>query len=124
MIPTDPAERDALAGEYVLGTLDARAAAAVERAMATDPALRAAVAAWEARLAPLDRRWPRRKRRRPACGTGSRQRWPARPPAAAAAGRRACRAGGASWRVSATAVAAGLLALFLLLPPERPAGRG
>ncbi len=53
MIPTDPAERDALAGEYVLGTLDARAAAEVARAMETDAALRAAVAAWEARLAPL-----------------------------------------------------------------------
>jgi anti-sigma-K factor RskA len=53
MIPTDPAERDALAGEYVLGTLDARAAAEVVRAMETDAALRQAVAAWEARLAPL-----------------------------------------------------------------------
>ena len=53
MIPADPAERDALAGEFVLGTLDARQAAAVARALETDPALREAVAAWEARLAPL-----------------------------------------------------------------------
>lgn len=53
MIPTDPAERDALAGEYVLGTLDAQEARELERAMATDPALRVLVEAWEARLAPL-----------------------------------------------------------------------
>ena len=52
-LPTDPAERDALAGEYVLGTLDARLAAAIAAALPTDAALRAAVEAWEARLAPL-----------------------------------------------------------------------
>lgn len=51
--PTDPEERDALAGEYVLGTLDAATAARVGAAMRTDPALRAAITAWEARLAPL-----------------------------------------------------------------------
>ena len=42
MIPHDPAERDALAAEYVLGTIDADAAAEVVRAMdAGDAALRA-----------------------------------------------------------------------------------
>lgn len=41
MIPADPEERDALAAEYVLGTLDARTAAEVERGLATDEALRA-----------------------------------------------------------------------------------
>ncbi len=46
-------EREALAGEYVLGTLGAREAAAVAAALPTDPALAAAVAAWERRLAPL-----------------------------------------------------------------------
>lgn len=46
-------ERDLLAGEYVLGTLQGDVRAAVRRAMAIDPALKAAVAAWEARLAPL-----------------------------------------------------------------------
>lgn len=51
--PTDPTERDALAGEYVLGTLDAVTAARVVAAMRTDAAFRDAVAAWEARLAPL-----------------------------------------------------------------------
>lgn len=53
MIPTDPAERDALAAEYVLGTLDARMARQVEQAMETDAALRDQVAGWEARLSPL-----------------------------------------------------------------------
>ncbi len=52
-IPTDPAGRDAMAGEYVLGTLDASSAAAMTVALRTDPELRAAVAAWEARLAPF-----------------------------------------------------------------------
>lgn len=51
--PADPLERDALAGEYVLGTLDAATAARVAAAIRTDAALREAVAAWEARLAPL-----------------------------------------------------------------------
>ncbi len=53
MIPADPQERDALAGEYVLGTLEAREAEAVRQALPRDAALQEAVAAWEARLAPL-----------------------------------------------------------------------
>lgn len=53
MIPTDPVERDALAAEYVLGTLDAQAVREVEQAIATDEALRDLVSQWEARLAPL-----------------------------------------------------------------------
>ncbi|MBB3638908.1 anti-sigma factor [Variovorax atrisoli] len=44
---------DALAGEYVLGTLSAGARAAVEARMQDEPALRDAVQAWEARLLPL-----------------------------------------------------------------------
>jgi anti-sigma-K factor RskA len=48
-----PAERDALAGEYVLGTLEAVAAREVERLLPEDAELREAVARWEARLAPL-----------------------------------------------------------------------
>ncbi|MDO9499870.1 anti-sigma factor domain-containing protein [Falsiroseomonas sp.] len=48
-----PEERDALAGEYVLGTLEAREAAAVAAALPGDAALAEAVAQWEARLAPL-----------------------------------------------------------------------
>jgi anti-sigma-K factor RskA len=53
MIPDDPEEREAMAGEYALGTLDARLAEEMDRAMARDSALRAQVASWEARLAPL-----------------------------------------------------------------------
>lgn len=52
-IPTDPDELAALAGEYVLGTLDARDSAAVERGMETNGELRARVAEWEAWLSPL-----------------------------------------------------------------------
>jgi anti-sigma-K factor RskA len=51
--PADPAERDAIAGEYVLGTLDARLARRVAEAMTTDPAMAAAVEHWETMLAPL-----------------------------------------------------------------------
>ena len=46
-------EREALAAEYVLGTLEARAAAEIRALMATDGELAAAVADWERRLAPL-----------------------------------------------------------------------
>jgi anti-sigma-K factor RskA len=53
MIPADPEARDALAAEYVLGTLEAREAAAVAAALARDPDFAATVARWEARLAPL-----------------------------------------------------------------------
>jgi len=48
-----PEERDALAGEYVLGTLEAGAAREVERVLASDAELREALELWEARLAPL-----------------------------------------------------------------------
>lgn len=44
---------DALAGEYVLGTLSAATRAAVDARMGAEPALRDAVQAWEARLLPL-----------------------------------------------------------------------
>lgn len=42
-----------LAGQYVLGTLDLAQRQAVERRLPQEPALRAAVDAWEARLHPL-----------------------------------------------------------------------
>ena len=42
-----------LAGEYVLGLLDPREAAALEREARTRPALAAEIVRWEARLAPL-----------------------------------------------------------------------
>ena len=46
------------AGEYVLGTLPADERAAVERALAVDDDLRAAVRAWEERLGPMAARLP------------------------------------------------------------------
>ncbi len=46
-------ERDLLAGEYVLGTLDPAEAQAVAAQARQDVALAAAIAAWQARLAPL-----------------------------------------------------------------------
>ncbi|WP_028633745.1 anti-sigma factor [Pseudomonas parafulva] len=46
-------ELHALAGEYVLGTLDGEAHAALHKLLGTDPTLRAAVDAWEARLLDL-----------------------------------------------------------------------
>ena len=52
-LPTAPQEIEALSGEYVLGTLDARTARAVEAAMARDAAWRDAVARWQRDLAPL-----------------------------------------------------------------------
>jgi anti-sigma-K factor RskA len=51
----DPLDDDTedLAGEYVLGTLSAGERRRVELSLPHEPALRAAVAAWEARLLPL-----------------------------------------------------------------------
>lgn len=53
MIPDEPSERDALAGDYVLGVLDTASHAALEAALAHDPDLRQRVEAWQARLQPL-----------------------------------------------------------------------
>jgi anti-sigma-K factor RskA len=49
----NPEERDLLAAEYALGTLDAAARAAVAARLPGDPTLRTEVEAWEWRLAPL-----------------------------------------------------------------------
>ena len=46
-------DREALAGEYVLGTLDANERRAAEARMASDGDFRAAVAEWERQLQPL-----------------------------------------------------------------------
>lgn len=56
MIPAEPEERSATAGEYVLGTLDAAERAEVERAIAGDAALGAEVYRWQDRLLALARR--------------------------------------------------------------------
>lgn len=51
----DLRDPDATAAEYVLGVLDAAEQAEIGRAAAVDPALQAAITAWERRLAPLAR---------------------------------------------------------------------
>lgn len=56
MTATDDIED--LAGEYVLGTLDPAERAAVAARRRREPALDAAIARWEARLAPLDEATP------------------------------------------------------------------
>src|SRR5215472_14295346 len=53
MIPENPEELHVLAGEYVLGVLDAAEAGEVTAALATNPELRSAVAFWEENLEPL-----------------------------------------------------------------------
>jgi anti-sigma-K factor RskA len=50
---TDVEDIDALAAEYVLGTLDAAERATVAARLQREPALVAAILAWERRLAPL-----------------------------------------------------------------------
>jgi len=50
---SDLDDRDALAGEYVLGTLDPAERASVAARRQREPALDDAIAAWEGRLAPL-----------------------------------------------------------------------
>jgi len=50
--------RDALAAQYVLGTLQGRARRQFERQLERDPALRREVARWQERLAPLDEAAP------------------------------------------------------------------
>lgn len=52
MIPSEPEDRDVLAGEYVLGLLDADARAEVERTLGLDADLARRVAFWEERLQP------------------------------------------------------------------------
>jgi anti-sigma-K factor RskA len=53
MIPESRDELHTLAGEYVLGVLDAADVSKIRTAMMTNPALRDAVAFWEERLHPL-----------------------------------------------------------------------
>ncbi|MET0481885.1 MAG: anti-sigma factor [Aestuariivirgaceae bacterium] len=51
--PDSPEDREVLAGEYVLGTLDSAERAEAERLRASDPGFASAIAAWERRLDPL-----------------------------------------------------------------------
>jgi anti-sigma-K factor RskA len=51
-------EKDGLAAEYVLGTLDASERSLVDARRKTDASLSAAIEAWQRRLAPLSDRMP------------------------------------------------------------------
>jgi anti-sigma-K factor RskA len=119
MIPADPEARDALAAEYVLGTLEAREAAEVARALPADPALAADVARWEARLAPMLRLAPPEAPPPDLWARIEAALDPAPAPAASGWWRRLAE----PWRVGAlgaTALAAGLAALVLLRPAPAP----
>lgn len=106
-----PQERDALAAEYVLGTLDAQGSEQVRAWLEGDADLAASVAEWEARLAPLQALavpeapppalWERIARTLE----------PAAPPA------RAWRFPWPVFGLGASAVAAGLAAFMVLRPP-------
>ncbi len=50
---SEPEDIDALAGEYVLGTLSAAERQAIDARRGREPTVAAAIAAWEVRLAPL-----------------------------------------------------------------------
>jgi anti-sigma-K factor RskA len=126
---SDPDERAAVAGEYVLGTLGTDDHAAVEAALVRDAALQAAVYTWQDRLLALSAR--------AAPATPRPQLWPRleRSLDAAAAAPRAKAArdtDGVPWwqglrlwqGVSALAVAATLvLGVALLRPPEPDGAR-
>jgi anti-sigma-K factor RskA len=118
-IPDAPEEVHVLAGEYVLGTLDARVAEAVRAALPTNPALAAAVASWERRLDPLTRLAPAVE---PPKGT-----WEAIAARIAAPASRGVSAAGraaAGWRNLFGAGLAGAaiagLAVFLAVRPPAP----
>ncbi|MBP0446107.1 anti-sigma factor [Roseomonas sp. SSH11] len=117
MIPSDPEVLDALAAEHVLGTLDAREAGEVARALPTNPALRDAVAAWERRLAPLADLAPPEP---PPPGLWGRiEDSLAARPEAPVVPLRPSRFWQA-WAGGSTAIAAGLAAFLLLRPAEEP----
>jgi anti-sigma-K factor RskA len=105
-----PQERDELAGEYVLGTLDAREAARVGALLEADADLAAAVAAWEARLAPLQSLAPPEAPPPELWARISGSLDPAPAP-------RRWRFPWPAFGLGASAVAAGLAAVLLLRPP-------
>jgi anti-sigma-K factor RskA len=114
-LPTDRAGRQEVAGEFVLGTLDARMAARVTVAMQADPEWRKAVEEWERLLAPLSS-----LARPEAPPPDSWERIEARvAPARAARSVRAARWRWVwrIWALGATAAAAGLAALVLVPRP-------
>lgn len=123
MIPLDPIERDAMAGEYVLGTLGAAEAREVEQAMETDAALRAAVEAWQARLGPMT---ALAAPELPPPGLWERIERALEPPAeivALPAARPRTPVLWRAWALGASAMAAGLAAFLVLRPVPAPEPR-
>jgi anti-sigma-K factor RskA len=118
MIPREPEERDALAAEYVLGTLEAREAAEVARALETDADLAGTVARWEARLAPLT---ALATPEAPPPDLWSRIEGVLDPAPRPAPARRGWFDGWKLGTFGAAAVAAGLAAFILLRPAPQPA---
>lgn len=117
----DPQALEAVAGEYVLGTLRGRARARFERLARAEPRIAAAVRGWEDRLLPLAESLP------PV--TPPERVWSAilaRLPGAAAHPAEAARPSGLSWwrgLALSSLAAAVVLAVALLKPAaERPEG--
>jgi anti-sigma-K factor RskA len=118
-LPDDPDAREALAAEYVLGTLEAREAARVRAAMAAEPGFAALVEAWERRLAPLARTIPHAD---PPPGLLARIEAALDARAVAPAPVTSQRFWKA-WAVGASALAASLAAILLLRPAAEPPQR-
>lgn len=117
MIPSDPEELDLLAAEHVLGTLDAQQTEAVRRALPVNPPLRAAVEAWEARLAPMaglarPEQPPPELWGRIEASLAARATAPVRPLRRERFWK--------VWSIGATAVAAGLVGFLVFRPAEPP----
>jgi anti-sigma-K factor RskA len=111
-----PEERDGLAAEYVLGTLEAREAAELDAQMETDAEFAASVAAWERRLAPLLALAPPEAPPRELWARIERSLGGATAPA-----RKAWRFPWPALGIGASAVAAGLAAFLVLRPtPQAP----
>ncbi len=111
-----PEDRDALAAEYALGSLDAATRAAVAARLRTDAALRARVAEWEQRLAPLAEDVPAIT---PPPWLWQRIAAAIAPPIAAAVPFWQ-RVSTWRWATAAAGLAAGLLLILLAVPSEPP----
>lgn len=114
MIPKDPQERDVMAGEYVLGLLDADEAREIEIALDADGELRAAVRFWETKLHPLS---ALAERDNPPAGV-----WDAVEARIAHTRMPAGRQSAAPWRWSTGALAAiaAALLLYVAIVPRAP----
>ncbi|MES2712521.1 MAG: anti-sigma factor [Pseudomonadota bacterium] len=114
-----PEERQALAAEYVLGTLDATTVRRVDEAAARDPVLAEEIADWELALAPLQAMIPPEA---PPPGLWDRIAATLDPASARTATGRGKSWFWPAWSFGATAVAGSLAAILLVrpaAPPER-----